>query len=277
MHTPLKPIELIGAPVDCAGPMTGCLLGPAALRRSGLNARLAAAGRQVRDAGDLTLRDIPSVFHPNPSIRRLGECAGWVQTLQSAVREIDVDKVIPVFLGGDHLMAAGTIPPLCESARTAGQPLFVLWLDAHADFHTLTTTCSGNLHGTPAAYVCAQPGFEAVFPALNAALAPGHLCQLGVRSVDDAEASELSVLRPQIITMSMLNRRGVATALQAFLDQVRAVNGRLHLSFDVDCLDPSIAPGVGTAVADGINLSQAMDIMRLVRDSHALGSVDMPS
>ncbi len=275
MHKAIKPIELIGVPIDCAGPMSGCLHGPAALRAAGLFDRLMATGREVRDAGDLILRESPPVSHGNPRIRRLVECAGWVRTLQHAARQIDLDEVVPVFLGGDHLMAAGTIPPIGESARAAGRPFFVLWLDAHADFHSLSSTRSGNLHGTPAAYVCGQPGFVPVFPALNAALAPAHLCQLGVRSVDDAEQCELSASGSLVITMAELNRRGVHAALQPFLNRVRQVDGHLHLSFDVDCLDPRIAPGVGTAVAHGIDLPQATQVMRMVRDSCTLGSVDI--
>ncbi|MGH1358900.1 MAG: arginase [Burkholderiaceae bacterium] len=268
-------IYLIGAPVDCGSPQVGCVSGPAALRQAGIASELIRLGHQVIDGGDLPTRAIHGISHQNPAISRLTDSAGWVQTLQQATRQLAGSSVLPIFLGGDHLLAAGTIPPLCAPANADPRPLFVLWLDAHADFHTLTSTQSGNLHGTPAAYVCGQGSFDGVFPPLAHPLDPARLCQVGVRSIDRAEHDLLARLPTRLVTMSALNEAGPAQSLQPFLDSVIAANGRLHLSFDIDCLDPSVAPGVGTAVENGISLAQAGAIMSLVRDCQRLSSVDI--
>ena len=270
-----KAIRLIGAPVDTGGPTAGCLMGPEALRQAGLVAVLARHGRPVSDVGDLDCQPLSPVQHPNAAIRRLATSAQWVRTLQAAAYRYADGQSIPVFLGGDHLMAAGTIPALTRRAAERGRPLFVLWLDAHTDFHSLDSTRTGNLHGVPAAYVCGQPGFEPTFPAVSTPLPPANLCMLGIRSVDPAESDTLQTLQTQIIDMATLQTEGVAKALAPFLQRVRDAGGELHLSFDVDCLDPRLAPGVGTRVEDGVSYEQAEQIMLQVHRSGLLSSVDI--
>lgn len=271
----MKTIQLIGAPVDSGGPSAGCLSGPAALRQAGLAGALTRPGQQVLDAGDLSAQPLAGVAHPNTAISQLALCAGWVHALQAGAAAYVNEQSTPIFMGGDHLMAAGTIPALARHAQAAGRPLFVLWLDAHTDFHTLDSTDTGNLHGTPAAYVCGQPGFGTAFPPVDTPLDPANLCMLGIRSVDDAEKAWLEPLHTTLIDMPTLKTYGATASVQPFLDRVRAVNGLLHLSFDVDCLDPSIAPGVGTAVSDGVTLSQATELMGLLRESELVSSVDI--
>ena len=271
----MRSIRLTGAPVDSGSPYIGCANGPDALRAAGLVDALAANGRPVIDAGNIVPMPARPVTHPNESIRALSGAAAWVQSLQQAIAVQPEINSIDLFMGGDHLMAAGTIPPLAARAERLGRPLFCLWLDAHTDFHSLCSTDTGNLHGTPAAYICGQPGFSDAFPPLPATLEPSRLCMLGIRSVDEAEFAWLEPLQTRLIDMQELNSVGVTAAVKPFLDRVRQANGLLHLSFDVDCLDPIDAPGVGTAVAGGVRLSQARTLMRHLNHSQLVTSVDI--
>jgi len=271
----MKSIRLIGAPVDTGSPFAGCAGGPAALRASGLVEALTAAGNSVIDSGDVVALPMAPVSHPNQAIRALTSSAAWVRSLQQAVLNLPRTDSVDLFMGGDHLMAAGTIPPLARRAAQQNRPLFCLWLDAHTDFHTLSSTDTGNLHGTPAAYVCGQPGFTGAFPALPAPLEPANLCMLGIRSVDDAELQWLKPLKTRLIGMDELNRSGIRAAVEPFLAKVRTANGLLHLSFDVDCLDPVDAPGVGTAVEGGVQLQQARQLMACLNESQLVSSVDI--
>lgn len=271
----MKSIRLIGAPVDTGSPYAGCAGGPAALRAAGLAQALADQGHAVSDVGDVMPLAEQAVSHPNKAIRSLSSSAAWVQSLhQTALCLPDINSV-DVFMGGDHLMAAGTIPPIALRAQQQGKPLFCLWLDAHTDFHSLNSTDTGNLHGTPAAYVCGQDGFSGAFPTLPASLDPARLCMLGIRSVDDAELQWLKPLQTRLIDMNELDRDGVHAAIEPFLAAVRAADGLLHLSFDVDCLDPTVAPGVGTAVEGGVRLDQARALMTCLADSQLISSVDI--
>jgi arginase len=153
--------------------------------------------------------------------------------------------------------------------------LFVLWLDAHPDFHTLETTETGNLHGTPVAYVTGHPSFSRTFPPLPSPIEPRNLAMMGVRSVDPAERKALAGAGITVFDMRMIDENGVGPLLTAFLERVRAANGMLHLSFDVDFLDPDIAPGVGTPVAGGITFREAHLMMEILHDSGLVSGVDL--
>jgi len=271
----MKSIRLTGVPVDTGSPFAGCAGGPTAMRAAGLIQALEAMGHHVIDTGDIASTPALGVNHPNQTLRALSSSAAWVQAVQQALLQQPGDNNVEVFLGGDHLMSAGTIPPLALRAATQGRPLFCLWLDAHTDFHNLDSTDTGNLHGTPAAYVCGQPGFAGVFPKLPAAIDSSRLCMVGVRSVDDAELEWLKPLRTRLIGMYELKSKGIEAAVQPFLEQVHAANGLLHLSFDVDCLDPIDAPGVGTAVDGGVRLDQAHTLMTCLNQSQLVSSVDI--
>ena len=159
-------------------------------------------------------------------------------------------------------------------AASLNRPLFVLWLDAHPDLHTLDSTGSGNLHGTPVAYFTGQPGFD-MFPPLAAPVDPGNICMMGIRSVDPAEHARIKELGVTVHDMRTLDERGVAAPLAEFLARVSAVNGLLHVSLDVDFLDPAIAPAVGTTVPGGATFREAHLIMEMLHDSGLVGSLDL--
>lgn len=265
---------LLGAPIGTGAGVAGCDRGPAAYRNAGLAEALEDVGWRVADLGDVSPAAAPAARHPNPAIRHLPETVGMIRGLGAAALEAGRRHGVPVFLGGDHSISAATIPAMALRARESGRPFFVLWLDAHPDLHTLDTTVSGNLHGTPAAYAMGLGGFEA-FPVIAAPVAPAHVCMMGLRSIDGAEAARLAALGIDAQPMADLDRTGVTQPLARFLDRVGRERGDLHVSLDVDFLDPALAPGVGTTVPDGASEDQARAIATLLGDSGLVTSLDL--
>lgn len=182
---------------------------------------------------------------------------------------------MPIFLGGDHSISAGTLAGMARRARDAGRPLFVLWLDAHPDFYTLDSSRSGNLHGGPLAYASGKPGFSGYFPELEVRVEPGRICALGLRSVDPFERQALREAGVVVHDMRAVDEHGMAPLLRAFLERVRAEDGLLHVSLDVDFLDPAIAPAAGTTVPGGATFREAHLVMEMLHDSGLLTSLDL--
>jgi arginase len=264
---------LIGAPIDSGQRRPGCLMGPAAYRVAGIAPALRDLGHTVEDLGDLTHGPLPQATHPNPVLNALPETLAWTETL-AQVTEAAMARGLPVILGGDHSLALGTVSGVARHAAAVGRPLFLLWLDAHSDFHTPETTTSGNLHGTPVAYVAGRAGF-APFPPFPAPIPPERICLFGIRSVDPAEHAALLDHDIAIKDMRVLDEFGIVAPLRAFLDRVRVEGGLLHVSLDVDFLDPSIAPAVGTTVPGGTTFREAHLVMELLHDSGLVTSLDL--
>ena len=268
-----KHITLIGAPIQTGAWRRGCLMGPDALRTAGLRAALEELGHDVTDAGNVAPLSVEVAPASNPAIRDLDLCAGWVAALQAAA-EVGPDTT-PIFMGGDHLMAAGTVPAMAKRARAAGRQLFVLWLDAHSDIHDFASTDSGNLHGTPVAYFTGLSDFAPQFPALEAKVDPANICMIGLRSVDPHEKRVLAASEIEVADMRAIDEHGIAAPLRAFLERVEAAGGDLHVSFDVDFLDPAIAPAVGTTVPGGATFREAHLVMEWLHDSGLVTSLDI--
>ena len=268
-------IVLVGAPVDVGGAQRGCLMGPDGLRVAGLAGALGELGHSVEDRGNLSIGPQAEAAHANRAIHHLSECAAWIEALSAAAFEGAGGGRTAIFLGGDHLMSAGTVAGVAARAREEGRPQFVLWLDAHTDFHDLTTTESGNLHGTPVAYFTGQPGFGQHFPPLAAAVPPENVTMLGIRSVDPAERDRVVEAGLDIADMRTIDEEGIARPLARFLDRVASCKGRLHVSFDVDFIDPSIAPAVGTTVPGGASFREAHLVCEMLHDSGLVASLDL--
>ncbi len=267
-----KTCLLLGAPVDSGKRRRGCLMGPAALRTAGLAEELRTLGHAVRDLGDVTpapARDLPA---PDP-IHALPETVAWTEALIPAARDACAQG-LPIFMGGDHSLSLGTGAGAAAHAAALDRPLFLLWLDAHSDFHTPASTNSGNLHGTPVGYLTGLPGFEA-FPPLPNPVPEDQVCLFGIRSVDPAEASALRERKLTVHDMRQIDEFGILPLLRAFLDRVHAANGLLHVSFDVDFLDPGIAPAVGTTVPGGTTFREAHLVMETLHDSGLMTSLDL--
>lgn len=266
-----KRIALLGLPVDEGAGQSGCLMGPDAYRTAGLAGMLVALGHEVTDLGRVS-RSPDGTFASGDA--RFDAVMDWVRAIAPAAQEAAAGCDIPIFLGGDHSLTAGTLPGVAAHAAQLGRPQFVLWLDAHSDVHTLDTSETGNLHGTPLAYALGLPGCEA-YPPLPARIAPTHVCMMGLRSVDPAERRHIAELGLDVHDMRSIDRTGVTAPLLAFLERVARANGRLHVSFDVDFLDPTIAPAVGTTVPGGATFREAHLIMELLHDSDLVTSIDL--
>lgn len=265
---------LIGAPLQIGAGQLGCEMGPSALRIAGLRAALEELGHTVKDTGNITSRAFDEMPHPNKAVHHLGETVAWVEALSAAAYEHSKTGM-PIFLGGDHAISAGTVPGLARRAAELGRPLFVLWLDAHTDFHSLETTVSGNLHGTPVSYYTGQPGFTGYFPTLDHPVPAENICMIGIRSVDPAEQAAIRKTGITVHDMRVIDEHGVAVLVRNFIERVRAANGLLHVSFDVDFLEPDIAPAVGTTVPGGATFREAHLIMEMLHDSDLVTSLDI--
>ncbi|MFC2967682.1 arginase [Acidimangrovimonas pyrenivorans] len=264
---------LIGAPIDSGQRRPGCLMGPAAYRVAGLARTLESLGHAVEDRGDLAHGALRPADCANPAVHSLAETVAWTEALAEAVRTA-LPAGLPITLGGDHSLALGTVAGAAEHAQEIGRPLFLLWLDAHSDFHTPLSTDSGNLHGTPVAYIAGRSGFDA-FPPFPAPVPAGNICMFGIRSVDPAEQAALQECDIAINDMRVLDEQGIVAPLRAFLDRVKAANGMLHVSLDVDFLDPAIAPAVGTTVPGGTTFREAHLVMELLHESGLVTSLDL--
>ncbi|WP_062204931.1 arginase [Aureimonas sp. AU12] len=265
---------LVGAPVQDGAGRRGCDMGPSAYRTAGLGEALEALGLRVQDRGNVAPGQLPAITHANPAVHHLPEFAAWTQALGDAAYEA-AGAGFPIFLGGDHSLSAGTISGIARHAAERRRPLFVLWLDAHPDFHSFESTASGNLHGVPMAYLTGQPGFGDAMPPPPVPLDPAHVAMMGLRSVDPAERAALAWAGVTVHDMRAIDETGLVPLLRAFLERVSAANGVLHVSLDVDFLDPGIAPAVGTTVPGGATFREAHLAMEMLHDSGLVGSLDL--
>jgi len=268
------PVSLIGVPTDIGAGHRGARMGPEALRIAGLGEALAARGVDVRDIGNLDGPRNPW-SGPVAGYRHLQEVVEWNRALMEAsYAELSAGRM-PIMLGGDHCLAVGSITAVARWCREHGRKLRVLWLDAHSDFNTSEVTPSGNVHGMPVACLCGLgpdelTGLGGTTPALH----PEQVRQIGIRSVDPEEKRLIKQHRIDVYDMRYIDENGMKRAMEAALDGVDE-DTHLHVSFDVDFLDPSIAPGVGTTVPGGPNYREAQLVMEMIADSGRLGSLDI--
>jgi arginase len=269
-----RPCIVLGAPVQEGAGRLGCDMGPSAFRTAGLVTELRNLGYSVEDRGNIVPSPLRDLRHPNPAVKALPETVAWTQAIAEAAY-LASGEGMPIFIGGDHSLSAGSMTGLARRAAEEGRELFVLWLDSHPDFHTLETTTSGNLHGVPMAYATGLEGFDGYFPALAAPIKPQNVCMMGIRSVDPEERAALRAAGVTVHDMRAIDENGIAPLLDAFLKRVAAADGVIHVSLDVDFLDPGIAPGVGTTVPGGATFREAHLIMEILHDGGLVGSLDL--
>ncbi len=269
-----RPVAIVGAPVESGAKRRGCQMGPDALRTAGLQTALEAMGYRVNDMGNVAQGEVLPL-DANVDVNCLSETIAWTKALEAVSYDTLQGGAFPIFAGGDHSLSLGTIAGAARYAADAAKPFFLLWLDAHPDFHRLHTTDSGNLHGTPVAYVTAQTGFADFFPALASPVRLGNICMMGIRSVDSAERRLLLGEGVEVNDMRLLDEKGVIKPLQTFLERVAAQDGFLHVSLDVDFLEPSIAPAVGTTVPGGATFREAHLILEIVHETGLARALDI--
>jgi arginase len=271
-------LAVIGAPIDVGASQPGAVMGPAALRTAGLVESLRELGHEVVDLGDIAVPapvELDAAMLSDKS-RNLPMVAAWSRVLSEQTYAMMQAGACPVILGGDHSLTMGSANGVARYAKEIGRELFVLWLDAHADFNTPTTSPSGNMHGMSAALLAGEAGLEAVFgDQPRATLSPRNLHLFGIRSIDHGERALLKARGVDVYDMRMIDEFGVGVLLRRVLDKVAAVDGMLHVSFDVDFLDPSIAPGVGTTVPGGATFREAHLVMEMLHDSRRVCSLDV--
>ena len=270
-------IALLGVPVEIGASQGGTLMGPAALRTAGIARVLEQLGHDVEDHGDLRIDGRPSAEGQGPAnARYYDEVKTWVRSLSERAWLLACSGAIPIFMGGDHSLAMGSVNGVARYWQDRGRPLFLLWLDAHADYNTPETTLTGNMHGMSAAFLCGEPGLDHLLGEQpRVPLAPDRLDLFGIRSIDPLEKNLIRDRRIAVADMRAIDEFGVGVLIRRVIERVRARNGILHVSFDVDFLDPAIAPGVGTTVPGGATYREAHLIMELLHDSGLVRSADI--
>lgn len=274
MNSRYPPVSLIGAPTDIGAGHRGASMGPEALRIAGIGAALSARGVDVVDRGDIPGPRNPWL-PPVDGYRHLNEVVAWNRAVMDALSAEFGAGRLPILLGGDHCLAIGSLSAVARHCRETGKKLRVLWLDAHSDFNTHEVTPSGNIHGMPVACACglgpdALIGLGGQVPAMR----PDQIRQIGIRSVDPPEKRLIKQYGLDVYDMRYIDEVGMKRTMEAALDGVDA-DTHLHVSFDVDFLDPSIAPGVGTTVPGGPNYREAQLVMEMIADSGRMGSLDI--
>lgn len=268
------PVSLIGVPTDVGAGHRGASMGPEALRVAGLGEALAARGLQVHDRGNLRGPFNPWQ-PPHEGYRHLEQVVDWNTALMHAVEaELKAGRM-PIMLGGDHCLAIGSITAVARHVRAQGKKLRILWLDAHADFNTSDITPSGNVHGMPVACLCGMgPRALTHLGGSVPAITPDQIRQIGIRSVDEGERRLVHEAGLDIYDMRYIDEVGMKRAMEEALEGVDA-DTHLHVSFDVDFLDPGIAPGVGTTVEGGPNYREAQLVMEMIADTGCMASLDI--
>ncbi len=269
-----RQISLIGAPTDIGAGARGASMGPEAMRVAGIQPTLAGHGLTVVDRGNLSGPANPWL-PPEEGYRHLDQVVAWNQAVHDAVHAELQGGHLPILLGGDHCLGIGSISAVARHCRDNGKRLRVLWLDAHADFNTSVLTPSGNVHGMPVACLCGYGPKELIeiggtVPAVN----PKSIRQIGIRSVDAGEKKFVHEVGLEVFDMRYIDEMGMRHTMElalATLDE----NTHLHVSFDVDFLDPDIAPGVGTTILGGPTYREAQLCMEMIADTGRLASLDV--
>lgn len=268
------PLTLIGAPTDVGASVLGASMGPDALRIAGISRALQGLGLEVQDLGNLSGPGNPQA-PPSGGFRHLAEVTSWNQAVFAATLATLEAGRLPLLMGGDHCLAIGSISAVARHCRTRGKRLKVLWFDAHADANTPASSPSGNLHGMPVACLLGHgPARLTQLAGEGSALLARQVTLVGVRSVDATEKRFVNALGIEVYDMRSIDELGMRAVMQSALADVDE-NTHLHLSLDMDGLDPSIAPGVGTPVRGGPTYRETQLFMEMLADCNALGSVDI--
>jgi arginase len=272
----VRAVHIIGVPLDLGGGRRGVDMGPSAFRIAGLGERIAALGCPVVDKGDLEV-PIPETRHAgDPRRRYIDDIATVCSALAASARESLEAGAMPLVLGGDHSLAAGSVAATSAVMRDRGQKFGLIWVDAHGDMNTPSSTESGNVHGMPlAAILGPEPAELSRLGGFSPKVDPDHVVLIGVRNLDDREKQRVRESRIHVFTMKDIDRSGIA----AVIEQAIAIAGRdahgLHVSFDLDVCDPTIAPGVGTPVKGGLDYREAHMVMEVLADSGRLMALDL--
>jgi arginase len=272
----VKPVHLIGVPLDLGGGRRGVDMGPSALRIAGIGDQIAALGRTVVDRGDLPA-PIPEIQRPADKKKKyVGEIAKVCRQLyELSLSSLD-EGAFPLVLGGDHSLAAGSVAASADWVRRVSlMPLGLIWVDAHGDMNTPATTPSGNVHGMPLAALLGQEPLELASIGSTPSVFPENTVLVGVRNLDQREKEQIRASGVHVFTMKDIDRDGIAKVAEQAIALAARGTGGIHVSLDMDVCDPTVAPGVGTPVKGGLDYREAHMIMELVADSGQLVALDL--
>jgi arginase len=273
----LKPLHIIGVPLDLGGNRRGVDMGPSAFRIAGLGEKLAALGYPILDKGDLTT-PIPETQKQRDERKKyINDIAKVCQKLyQASLASLD-EGAIPIALGGDHSLGAGSVAAAAEWARKAENlPIGLIWVDAHGDMNTPATSSSGNVHGMPlAALLGGEPAELSRIGTFSPKVLPAHTVLVGIRNLDDREKVLVRESGVHVFTMKDIDRQGIAAVAEQAVNLAGNGTAGIHVSFDMDVCDPLIAPGVGTPVKGGLDYREAHMLMEIIADSGRLTSLDL--
>ena len=272
----MKPVHLIGVPLDLGAGRRGVDMGPSAFRIAGIGDQIVALGRTVVDKGDLPA-PIPELQRPADKKKKyVSEIAQVCRQLYDlALTSLD-QGALPLVLGGDHSLAAGSVAASAEWVRrVSAMPIGLIWVDAHGDMNTPATTPSGNVHGMPLAALLGREPIELASIGSHPSVFPENTVLVGIRNLDQREKEQIRASGIHVFTMKDIDRDGIAKVAEQALALAARGTGGIHVSFDMDVCDPAIAPGVGTAVKGGFDYREAHMIMELVADSNQLVALDL--
>jgi arginase len=270
------PVHIIGVPLDLGAGRRGVDMGPSALRIAGLGERVQELGYQVTDKGDLDV-PIPETQQPGDERKKYVRDIARVCTAlyQSALESLEAGA-LPIVLGGDHSVAAGSVAASAATARRARQLMGLIWVDAHGDMNTPASSTSGNVHGMPlAALLGSEPAELSEIGGFAPKVTPEHTVLIGVRNLDPGEKLRVRDSRVHVFTMKDIDRAGIAAVAEQAIELAGRGTAGLHVSFDMDVCDPSVAPGVGTAVKGGLDYREAHMVMEMIADSGMLRALDV--
>ena len=273
----MRAVHIIGVPLDLGGGRRGVDMGPSAFRIAGIGEQIAALGYAVRDKGDLAT-PIPETRDEQDERKKyVGDIARVCDRLFECAVESLNEGAIPLVLGGDHSLGAGSVAATAAWARkTRSLPVGLLWIDAHGDMNTPATSPSGNVHGMPLAALLGPEPFElARIAGFTPKVRPEHTVLIGVRNLDEREKQLVRDSRVHVFTMKDIDRQGIALVAEEAMKRAGAGTAGIHVSFDMDVCDPSIAPGVGTPVKGGLDYREAHTLMEILADSGLLTSLDL--
>jgi arginase len=270
-------VHIIGVPLDLGGGRRGVDMGPSAFRIAGLGERIGALGYTIVDKGDLPA-PIPETQELRDERKKyIRDIAKVCQKLyQTTLGSLD-EGAMPIVLGGDHSLAAGSVAAVTDWAkRTRDLPVGLLWVDAHGDMNTPATSLSGNVHGMPlAALLGSEPAELARIGTVSPKVMPAHTVLIGVRNLDEREKVAVRDSHVHVFTMKDIDRQGIASIVEQAVNLAGRDTAGIHVSFDMDVCDPTIAPGVGTPVKGGLDYREAHMVMEIVADSGLLTSLDL--
>jgi arginase len=269
-------VHVLGVPMDLGSGRRGVDMGPSAIRIAGVAERLRELGHKVVDDGDLVIKNMEELKVGNERARYLPEITRVSVLLARKIEHIMERDRFPLVLGGDHSIAVGTVSGIAALCQRQGKKLGLLWIDAHGDINTPETSPSGNIHGMPLATLLGFGVKEltevgGVFPKVRAE----NIALVGIRSLDAGEKSRLKENGVQVHTMADIDRHGVHRIMKKALAQVTDGTDYVHVSFDLDAVDPTVAPGVGTPVKGGLDYREAHLIMEVIADAGVMTSLEM--